>query len=300
MEEKINVRGNSPFVEDDIDLLEILKTFWQKRSAIFLSAGIFLFLGVIISSLQSPAQFKSETSFLLKSGGGGSGGGTESLGGLAAIAGISLPSGGLSSGSDISPSLYPKFISSIEFQKALIKAPITIEGGAETVTYEYYYENMVKPSRLELVKSYTIGLPATIKSMINPSGPIIKSEKESNNLLKLSPNESAHFARLENQLKIESKDGVMVLSFSMPEPLAAAQMADFAFNLLQKEIIDYKLGNLREELRFSESIYEEKRKEFEKIQNELGYYKDRNQNHLHHKEEASVCRFVGVEIYLLD
>jgi uncharacterized protein involved in exopolysaccharide biosynthesis len=64
----------------------------------------------------------------------------------------------------------------------------------------------------------------------------------------------------------------------MPDALMAAQMAEFSFQLLQKEIIDYKLGNLREELRFSESLYEEKKKEFEKIQNEVGYFKDRNQN----------------------
>ena len=70
----------------------------------------------------------------------------------------------------------------------------------------------------------------------------------------------------------------MVLSFSMPEPLMAAQMADFAFQLLQKEIINYKIGNMREELSFSESLYEEKKKEFEKIQNQVGYFKDRNQN----------------------
>ena len=115
-------------------------------------------------------------------------------------------------------------------------------------------------------------------STINPSVSIDKSEREETQLLKLSPNEIAHFSRIDNQLKVIFKDGVMVLSYSMPEPLLAAQMADFSFKLLQKEIVNYKLGNLKEELRFTQLLYDEKKKEFEKIQNELGYFRDRNQN----------------------
>lgn len=290
MEEKTNHKVNFPEKEEEIDLLNLAKIIWIKRKTIYLLVGIFFLFGVFFSFLQSPSQFQSETTFLLKSSGSGNGSGIGSLGGLAAFAGINLPSGGFSSGAEIPPSLYPKFISSIEFKKALIQAPITIEGETETVTYAYYYENMVKPSRSELIKTYTLGLPSILISMINPSVSNDTSKKVETQLLKISPSEKAHFERLDNQLKVDSKDGVMVLSFSMPEPLMSAQMTDFAFKLLQKEIINYKLGNLREELRFSESLYEEKKKEFEHIQNKVGYFKDRNQNVILSSEQNQMER----------
>lgn len=278
MEEKTNHKVNFPGKEEEIDLLNLAKIIWKKRKTIYLSVCIFFLFGVSFSFLQSPSQFQSETTFLLKSSGSGSGIGIGSLGGLAAFAGINLPSEGFSSGAEIPPSLYPKFISSIEFKKALIQAPISVEGKNETVTYAYYFEKLAKPSRLESIKTYTLDLPAFLFNKINPSVSTDRSKKEVTHLLRLSSNEKAHFSRLDNQLIVDSKDGIMVLSFSMPEPLMAAQMADFAFKLLQKEIINYKLGNLREELRFSESLYEEKKKEFEQIQNKVGYFKDRNQN----------------------
>jgi LPS O-antigen subunit length determinant protein (WzzB/FepE family) len=275
MEDKTNFR-NPPHHQEEVDLLNISRVLWEKRRFIYLIVGAFFLFGVFFTFLQSPSQFESKTTFLLKSSGSGSGIG--SLGGLAAIAGISLPSADFSSSAEIPPSLYSKFINSIQFKKALIQAPLTIEGKTETVTYAYYYENIAQPSLMDLVKAYTIGLPDVIIGILTPKISSNAIFDEKTKLLRLTPNENAHFSRLESQLTLESKDGVMVLTFEMPDPLMAAQMADFAYQLLQKEIINYKLGNLREELRFSESLYDEKKKEFQKIQNELGFFKDRNQN----------------------
>jgi hypothetical protein len=38
----------------------------------------------------------------------------------------------------------------------------------------------------------------------------------------------------------------------MPEPLMAAQMAKYAEELLQKEVIEFKIQNAREQLKFTE------------------------------------------------
>jgi uncharacterized protein involved in exopolysaccharide biosynthesis len=64
----------------------------------------------------------------------------------------------------------------------------------------------------------------------------------------------------------------------MPEPLMAAQMAKYAEELLQKEVIEYKIQNAKEQLKYTEARFEEKRIEFEKIQNKLANFRDRNQN----------------------
>jgi uncharacterized protein involved in exopolysaccharide biosynthesis len=68
------------------------------------------------------------------------------------------------------------------------------------------------------------------------------------------------------------------LSVAMPEPLASAQMTKFAEQLLQKEVIAYKIQNAQEQLNFTEQRYLEKKKEFDEVQLRLGNFRDRNQN----------------------
>jgi uncharacterized protein YlxW (UPF0749 family) len=58
----------------------------------------------------------------------------------------------------------------------------------------------------------------------------------------------------------------------------AAQMAKFAEDLLQREVIGFKIQNAREHLKYTEERFEEKRNEFEDIQNRLASFRDRNQN----------------------
>jgi len=64
----------------------------------------------------------------------------------------------------------------------------------------------------------------------------------------------------------------------MPEPLMAAQMAKYAQELLQNEVIAYKISNAREQLNFTEERFAEKKTEFDQIQSRLANFRDRNQN----------------------
>lgn len=55
-------------------------------------------------------------------------------------------------------------------------------------------------------------------------------------------------------------------------------MARFAQDLLQEQVIAYKISNAQEQLKFTEERFEEKKKEFEEIQSRLANFRDRNQN----------------------
>jgi hypothetical protein len=221
-------------------------------------------------------QFISETTFLIKSN---QNGGISPSGSLSILAGINSQSSmGLSTNSEISPSLYPILISSIDFKKKLIEAPLTLNDLGRKLTYAKYYEEIVKPTRIELVKNYIFGLPSLLSNFEKSTISENPSIHTKNKILRLSSSEKAHFSRLEKQLKIESRDGVMSLSFSMEDPLIAAQMAQYSFDLLQNEIIAFKLANINEELRFTELLYNDKKESFENIQRELGYFRDRNKN----------------------
>jgi uncharacterized protein involved in exopolysaccharide biosynthesis len=282
MKEENTNSFNPPNQDVEIDFIALFRIIWNKRKFIIFISAVFFFIGIIVSSFQTSNLYKAETTFLIKSS--GSSGNLGSASNLTALIGIgSGSSSGALSSIEISPSLYPTLISSIDFKKQLISATLISSELNKEITYAKYYEEIVKPSKLELIKNYLLNLPSNILNFINPPNEEIKKEEIKKeeikiDLLMLSSTEMGHFARLDNQLKIEFKDGVMNLSFSMSDPYLAAQMAQFSFDLLQKEVIEYKLGNLNEELRFSKSLYEEKKEAFEKIQQELGYFRDRNQN----------------------
>lgn len=109
---------------------------------------------------------------------------------------------------------------------------------------------------------------------------MIESNSTDHGLINVSESEFEHFKRLDNQASIQfnDKEGFVSLSFAMPEPLMAAQMAKYAEELLQKEVIEFKIQNAREQLKFTEERFEEKKIEFEEIQNKLANFRDRNQN----------------------
>jgi hypothetical protein len=272
-ENKVQNKKKS-LISQEIDLFVLFNIFWKKRKIIFITTLIFFLLGVLFSSLQTTYEYKAETTFLIKSGGGG----MNSLGSLAGLAGVNLQSEGSNSGVEIEPSLYPRLINSIDFKQKLINAPLILNGYEKEMSYAFYYENLVKPSKFDAIKSNFFGFPRMIFSFFKPSSPPEKIEKPKTSILSLSSEQESHFARLKNQLKVESIDGVMSLTFTMEDPLLAAQMAQFSIGLLEEEVINYKISSLNEELKFTQLLYEEKRKSFEDIQSQLGYFRERNQN----------------------
>jgi LPS O-antigen subunit length determinant protein (WzzB/FepE family) len=94
-------KANRPVTSDDeIDLLELAKTVWDKKRLLVSIAIVFAVLGILVAlvlqnEFTAESTFVPQTSEQVKVGGG--------LGGLASLAGINL--GGLAGGSEIPPSL---------------------------------------------------------------------------------------------------------------------------------------------------------------------------------------------------
>jgi len=266
--------------ENEIDLLMVAKTVWSYKMKIFMIIGAFVVAGAIFAKL-SEKEFTASSTFIPQTSENRGMGGN--LGGLASLAGINI--GDVSSAREIPPALYPTIISSVRFKKALIAAQINPEGLNEPVTYADYYENFYNPGPLHYLRKFTIGLPAVIidflfggSNKIDDNEP--KSTSADTSIMKLTQEEVNHFSRLAKQIRVQPSDKqqVIELSFIMPEPLMAAQMARYAESLLQQELIDYKIQSAREQLNFTEQRFIEKKNEFETIQNRLAVFRDRNQN----------------------
>lgn len=256
--------------EESIDLLKIVREIWIKRHVLATSCIVAVLFGVLFAVL-SPNEFTAATSFIpqsyKQSGVGGS------LSGIASLAGVRL--GNLNNIDEVPPSLYPRISKSVNFRLEVLEAKIDIEG--RQVSYKEYYENIYKPPLISKLKKYTIGLPKTIyKAIKGTSDSGIGKEYD---YVKLTEKEMEHTERLDGQMLIDpnEKDGFVKIQFTMPDPVASAQMTGFVRNLLQKYLIEYKIENAQNQLKFTEERLTEKRKEFEDIQTELALFMDRNQ-----------------------
>jgi len=260
--------------DDEIDLIQLAKTLWEGRKTVIKTTLIFMLLGLFIA-ICSPKEYTASTTMIPQSAEGGSklGG---SLGGLAAMAGINL--GSMGGGSTIPPTLYPKIVNSIPFQKELMKTPLSIEGQTGYVTFTHYYEDIKSPGILDYLKEYTIGLPKVIIKAIR--GKKIEKKNESNDILTITRKEKGLINVLNDQLSLDlnDKEGYITLSARMPEPKAAAELVKNAQKLLQDAITDFKIQKAKDELAFVEERYAEKEKEASAAQQILATFRDRNKN----------------------
>ncbi|GJQ05886.1 Wzz/FepE/Etk N-terminal domain-containing protein [Capnocytophaga cynodegmi] len=258
--------------EDEIDLLELLNKLWIKRKSILKVTLFFFVLGIIIA-LISPKQYTAVTIMIPQSSGdkmsvGG-------LGGLAAMAGINL---GGSSNESIPLNTYPKIVESIPFRKKLIQTPLKFNNLNELISYEKYYKEYNKPSILSSIKKYTIGLPSLLFGKKSDEKSEISEKTDS--IWYLSLEDRTILEDISGQLAIDisEKEGIITLSYSMPEALPAAQMLQSAQTLLQETVTKFKTQKANDELKFIEQRYEEAKSDFKTKQFALAQFQDRNRD----------------------
>jgi uncharacterized protein involved in exopolysaccharide biosynthesis len=259
-----------------IDLVLIARKIWVKRLIFIKSISLFFAFGVFIAVI-SPRVYTARSIFIPQSSQGSKTSG--SIGGLASLAGISL--GNMEGANEVPPTLYPQFLSSTDFKKKLLQVSVTLPGTTNKVTYKDFYEDHYTPGLLELVIKYSLGLPREVLKLVQKKPELISVEDgEGEGFFQMTFEEFEHFKRLDGQLSVVNKDkeGVIELSFSMQDPLMAAELAQASETLLQEAVINYKIQNAQEQLEFTEARFKEKKQEFEDIQSKLAYFKDRNQN----------------------
>jgi len=260
--------------EDSIDIIALLQSIWKGKKLILKTVLVFMILGLFIAVF-SQNEYTASTTIVPQSSSEKPGG---SIGGLAALAGINL--GSVGQQSSISPTLYPQILTNISFQKELLETLITIEGQDNKITYKEYYTNVYSPSVLSSIKKYTIGLPGVLIGLLK-SDEISKEESKNNDSLpQITEDDKKLIELLLEQLSMEvnDKDGYIGLSTTMPEARAAAELTQKAQELLEQYVIDFKIEKSSSELDFIKNRYQEKEQEFQKIQQKLALYTDRNQN----------------------
>ena len=267
---------NSMPQEEEIDLVEVIKKLWRNRRLIVKVTLVFMVLGVFIA-LFSPKEYSAGCTMVPQIGEEKSGGG---LSGLAAMAGISL--GGMGGGDVLSPTMYPKVLSSVTFKKELMKTPLTLEDFDSPVTLFDYYTNeeYQKFNLLQAIKKYTIGLPGLLIGAFRGEDSTEMAGDKEIGIEMLSPDEKKVAQALGQlvSLNVNDKDGYVQLTASMPEPLAAAQLALQAQQLLQRYITEFKIEKATSNLDFIQQRYDEAKADCDAKQLQLAQFVDANRN----------------------
>lgn len=259
--------------DDEIDLLALLLKIWEGRRTILKYFIIFLFIGIFIA-IFSKKEYTATSLVLAQENNNSTGG---NLSGLASLAGINL---GPSSGELISPKLYTNIATSIPFQRKMIQVSIQTLQSSNSITYEEYCEKYQKKSVLDIIKKYTIGLPSVIiKAFSYKDKEVTQSTTDSSlEVYSITPKEKELFSLLSDQLQITNneKDNTILFSFSMEDPVAAAQMLSQAKKTLQETIIEFKTRKAKSQLEFIKKQYEEAEKNFKEKQLRLAAFQDSN------------------------
>lgn len=257
---------------EEIDVVAILKLLWSKRKTIYKTVAVFFVLGFLIAVF-SGKEYTATVTFIPQESGVEIGGG---LGGLAAMAGINLDGMGAETG--ISPLLYPEIINSLSYQIEMLKTPMTFEGYENQITFSEYFLDSENGSYIGLIRKYTLDLPRTIVNALKSKE---KSQYSKEGIIKgLTENEYKLTLILMKRLEldVDVDEGLIRLTGKMPEALASAELTDKAQRLLQKYIIDFKTQKSKNQLKFIEERFLEKKDEFLKVQEELAVFRDRNMN----------------------
>lgn len=266
--------------EEEIDIVELIKKMWLNRKLIIKITVVFMVLGLVVA-LVSPKVFTASCDVVPQTSSSNSA--KSQMSSLAKLAGIDLAQD--QDGKTLSPYVYENIIMSTKFRKELMQTKIKFEEADRPVSFFEYYtsEEFNKPTVIDYVKKYTLGLPGVIIGAIRGEQPEpdYSALGEGESKIETTSKEEYKVLKILDEvvvLTLDDKKGYVTITVNMPEPLAAAQLAQATVDLLQQYITVFKVEKVQSNLDFVQGRYDEVKAEFEDIQARRARYRDANHN----------------------
>jgi len=275
MSKKNELLGQSLIKGNEIDFIVLVKVIWEGRKTIYYSLSIAITIGLMIAFL-SPAKYTVTATIIpsvekSRSSVGG-------LSALAGMAGINLGSM-MGNSSGIPTRIYPEVVNSYPFLNDLIHEKYNFKKFDEPISiYDYVLSDTIENFGDKLLK-YTIKLPWTLKDIMFSKVEGQATEAKYNVII-LSDDEVLALKAVEGviNVSVDEETGLVSLSATTNEPVLTAQYVQKSLILLKKYIVDFKTKQANENLRFVQESYNEKKSEYERLQQAFFEYKDRYRN----------------------
>ena len=260
--------------------MALLRQLWDGRLRIIIWTVVFILLG-LGAALTMKRTYTVDTVMVPQLNSNSN----NPLSSLASLAGFDL--GSTSSGSELSPLVYPKIVNSVPFRKELMYTPLHYAKLDTAVSLYTYVMDYDQPTFGDKVKKYTIGLPFVIlKSIMGEKKqeeivlPVDSTQLDAPKPVVITKDEEEVLKIIEKSvsLNVDKKEGYITLSVIGSEPLQTAELAMKAQQLLQDEVTRFRLEKSESELEYIQARYNEIKREAESTQAQLARVRDRSQN----------------------
>ena len=294
----------------EIDLIEKAKTLWDEKRLILCFIGVFLAIGYFHTEYGA-TEFSSVTSLIQESEGASVGDFGSSF--LSSLTGLNIPRSGSSNMSAVATgraplpaSLYPRIITSTDFQKELIYTDLKFSTLDTTINLVEYRSEFSEASFRDkiygVVGKFTIFLPYTLYDWVKSTWNMVwggvqslwsdpESENSNNRseidqqdvvaddrLQSVTPEEKAVMAWLEMQILITNEGGIMDITTTLQDPMAAALVNAHLVEYIEEYIKENRSQKARQNLEATQERYEIAKQRYEEAQDDLAEFLDGNIN----------------------
>ncbi len=273
-----NKRVNIEPEEQELDIVELIRLMWINRwfiTMVTLCAAVLAVVVALCSSKSYTASCDVVPQMISMT--------SSQMSMMANAVGLNLPKN-----QDIrtlSPYVYENIIASAKFGKELMQTELYFNDIGKEVSFYEYCTNPEynKPTVWSYVKRYTIGLPGVILGAVRkhkPAPDYKMIKKETSPIEALSKQEYEVVSILYKSLGVllDEDKGFVTISATMPEPLAAAQLAQATVDLLHKYVTEFKIEKVQSNLDFVQQRHDELKREFEEVQAKRARFRDANHN----------------------
>lgn len=256
-------------MEQEIDLLDILRKIIAIRKTIYKAVGIGLIIGIIVT-VSIPKQYTVEVTLSPEMG-------SRKSNGLSSLAASFLGGNAASSdGSDaLNAFLSADIVSSTPFLLELKDMKVN-EGNT---TLDTYLDSQSSPWW-----SYVIGLPTMmvggVKSLFSDEKNMTTTTNTKQGVLELTKKEAGKIGQLKKSISvvIEKKSAMTTVIVTFQNPKVAATVADSVVKKLQEYIISYRISKAKEDCIYLERLFKERQQEYYAAQKKYADYIDSHNN----------------------
>ena len=256
--------------QEEIDLLEFALKVWGERKFVLKACGYAVLIGLVIA-FSIPREYTANAMIAPELSDNKTTGGLSSL---AAMAGFNLNA--TSTADAIYPDLYPDIVTSTPFITGLFNVQVKdLDEEVDTTLYCYLNEH-------QRVPWWTLITSAPFKALGWVISLFTEEEKEDAILdpFHLTKEEADIAKELSERItvSVDKKTGVTTLSVTMQDARISACLTDTVVRRLQDYITEYRTTKARQDFQFQEKLFERKKKEYEKAQENYAKFADANKN----------------------
>lgn len=273
--------SNTEKNDQEIDLVELFKTIWQRRRMVVKWALIGAAIGLVVA-FSLPAEYTSQVKLAPE---GSDKGAASNMAGLAAMAGVNL--GGMAD-DGINLKIYPDIVNSIAFVGEMSQITIETDGGHKLL-YDYIKDDVRSPwwGAVIALPFKALGWVASIFREKQPEG------GQDLDVYNLTPDQYETLEAIKKRIgiSVDSKTNIISMSAKMQDPKIAAVVADSLSEKLQRHVINYQTDKAKRDLEFTQGLYNDAQEEYYIAQERYAEYMDNSQNTVRESIKARQERY---------